>query len=94
MRGMGEDDSRLSVEEAATMPDDELHERFWVMATDLVGTFGESALPPNFPKSVAGMTRADIIGPLTEHEYWFNPPARPDEASAGTPCPAGEEAGL
>jgi hypothetical protein len=84
LRPMGEEELSLTVAEARALPETVLRERFWLIVENLRSSFGDMALPANFPKDVGRMTRTQILAALMEHAYWFDPkgghppPASPD----------------
>lgn len=73
----------LSIEDARQMSDEELRTNFVDFVSDLRVAFREDALSANFPRNPDGMSRAEILAAVEEHQDWFNPPE--PESLAGEP---------
>ena len=72
MRNLGDDEElSLTVEQARTMPDEQLGELFAEMVVDLWGTFVDDARSETFPRDPYEMTRSDHSD--SSHAYWFDP---------------------
>ncbi|MFE0758759.1 hypothetical protein ACFW16_32680 [Inquilinus sp. NPDC058860] len=85
MRGLGDGDGdgdeddgdlNLTIEEAQTLSDRELHRRVRTIVQDLEATFGRGVLPPDLPWRASAMTRDELLLAVETHAYWFDPRGR------------------
>lgn len=73
-RPLEEDEFSLSAEEARSLPEAELRERFHEIVVELVGCFGSAELPAIFARHVSTLTHDEILMAIETHNYWFDPP--------------------